>query len=86
MEIKKCKNCGAFITSEQEYCSTCVNMLSYNKTILKGYFDNVIPEGTVSSISSNTGVSPSLVENYMVENNYIDSDTLSKTSFASLPY
>ena len=86
MELKKCKNCGAFITSDQEYCTTCVNMLSYNKTILKGYFDNVVPDGNIGSIASTTGVSPSLVQNFMVENNYIDSDVLTKTSFASLPY
>ena len=87
MELRKCKNCGVFINSEAEFCTTCANTLSYNKTILNSYFDgNNISDDSISAISSNTGVAPSIVENYMLENNMIDSASLDKTSFASLPY
>lgn len=87
MELKKCKNCGAFISSEADFCSTCENTLSYNRTILKGYFDDVTANfDSISTVSSQTGVSPRIVENYMLENNMIDSASLEKTSFASLPY
>ncbi len=87
MELRKCKNCGAFINSNAEYCTTCSNTLSYNTTILKGYFDSTREfSDSISAVSSNTGVSPSIVENFMVENNMIDSATLEKTSFANLPY
>jgi predicted amidophosphoribosyltransferase len=88
MELKKCKNCGAFINSTGDYCTACANALNYNKTILKGYFeDNTTNNfGSISSVSSNTGVSPNIVQTYMVENEYIDSNDLSSTSFASLPY
>ncbi len=87
MELKKCKNCGAFINSSEDFCSACSNILAYNKTILKGYFDS--SAGTVDSIpniSSQTGVSPKIVENYMLENNIINSEEIEKTSFASLSY
>ncbi len=87
MELKKCKNCGVFINSNADYCTTCANTLYYNNTILKGYFDSTREfSDSISTISSHTGVSPSIVENYMVENNMIDSSTLEKTSFANLPY
>ena len=88
MELKKCKNCGAFINSENDFCNTCTNNLSYNRTILKDYFDNgnTVNFDSVVTVSDHTGVSPTIVQNYMVENNYIDSATLEKTSFASLPY
>lgn len=87
MELKKCKNCGAFINSDTEFCSSCANTLSFSNTVLKGFFearqDNF---DSVTKVSSQTGVSPSIVENYMLENNMIDSESLEKTSFASLPY
>ena len=88
MELKKCKNCGAFINSTEEFCSACATTLSYNKTILKDFFeDNTTNEfGTISSVSSKTGVSPNIVQTYMVENEYINSSDLTSTSFASLPY
>ncbi len=87
MELRKCKNCGAFISSEDDFCTSCANTLSYNHTILKGFFDGAPTNiDSVSTVSSQTGVSPSIVENYMVANNMIDSSTLEKTSFANLPY
>ena len=87
MELRKCKNCGAFINSEADFCTTCANTLSYNNTILKGYFEGVNASfDSISAVSSHTGVSPSIVENYMVNNNMVDSSTLEKTSFANLPY
>jgi len=87
MVLKKCLNCGAFISSDAEFCSSCANNYDYNKTILKGYFDNAVSEtGSIPSISDATGVSPSVVQKYMLENNYIDANGLEATSFASLPY
>ena len=86
MELKKCKNCGAFISSEAEFCSSCANNLSYNQTILKGYFDNGIGSDSIATVAKTTGVSPSIVQKYMLDNNYIDANGLEATSFASLPY
>lgn len=87
MELKKCKNCGAFINSESEFCSSCANNLSYNLTILKNYFDGESSSfDSISSVSDKTGVSPTIVQNFMIENNYIDSAEIEKTSFANLPY
>ena len=40
MEIKKCSNCGSFITSESTLCSSCANKANYDMTLLKNYFDN----------------------------------------------
>ena len=86
MVLKKCRNCGAFISSDEEVCSSCANNYDYNKTILKGYFDNGVGNDSISAISSTTGVSPSLIQKYMIDNNYIDANGLEATSFASLPY
>ena len=63
MELKKCKNCGAFIASNSNLCTTCSNTLSYNKTILKGYFDDGISCDSIKTVSSATGVSPSRCSN-----------------------
>ena len=87
MVLKKCRNCGAFISSDAEFCSSCANNYDYNKTILKGYFDNGSGNvDSIPSISSATGVSAALVQKYMLDNNYIDASGLEATSFASLPY
>ena len=87
MVLRKCLNCGAFISSDAEFCSSCANNYDYNKTILKGYFDGSVANlDSIPSISSTTGVSPSVVQKYMIENNYIDANGLEATSFASLPY
>ena len=88
MELRKCKNCGAFINSDEDFCSACSNILSYNRTILKDYFDksNTANFDSVVTVSDHTGVSPTIVQNYMIENNYIDSANLENTSFASLPF
>ncbi len=88
MELKKCKNCGAFISSENDFCNACSNNLSYSRTILKDYFDNTNAAdfSSVVTVSGQTGVAPTIVQDYMVENNYIDSAALEKTSFASLPF
>ena len=87
MELRKCKNCGAFINSESDFCNSCSNILSYNRTILKSYFEDATESfGSVPDISEKTGIAPSIIQNYMVENNYIDSIDLEKTSFANLPY
>lgn len=87
MELKKCKNCGAFIASNSNLCTTCSNTLSYSKTILKGYFDEGISCDSIKTVSSATGVSPSIVQNYMIENNYIDVPTNATDDYyTNLPY
>ena len=87
MELKKCKNCGAFINSESEFCSSCANNLSYNLTILKNYFEDENNSfDSITAVSGRTGVSPTIVQNFMIENNYIDSTEIEKTSFANIPY
>lgn len=86
MELKKCKNCGAFINSEDDFCSSCANTLSFNTTVLNDYFGGPANFDSIPNIASQTGVSPSIVENYMIKNNIIDSSSLEKTSFANLPY
>ena len=86
MELKKCKNCGAFINSEGDFCSSCANTLSFNTTVLNDYFGGAANFDSITNIASQTGVSPSIVENYMIKNNIIDSASLEKTSFANLPY
>lgn len=86
MELKKCKNCGAFITSDADLCTTCANSLRYNQTILKGYFEEGISCDSIQSVSSATGVSPSLVQNYMIENNYIDVPINATDDYHNLPY
>ena len=65
MVLKKCLNCGAFISSDAEFCSSCANNYDYNKTILKGYFD-----GTVSHASSIPNIELSTSQN--IENKGID--------------
>lgn len=87
MEIKKCSNCGAFTTSPDSLCNVCTNTLNYNKTVLKGYFDETADFGSIETVSSVTGVSPSIVQNYMIENNYIDAPTNATDDYyTNLPY
>ncbi len=74
MELKKCVNCGEFIASDSDLCSSCATKLSYGKTILKNYFEDSYATSDFSSIkqiSSTTGISPMIIQQYMIENNYI---------------
>lgn len=87
MELKRCKNCGAFIASDANLCTTCANTLNYNKTILKGYFDEGISCDSVKTVSSATGISPAVVEKYIQENDYIDVPTNDTDEYyTNIPY
>lgn len=83
MEIKKCSNCGAFTTSESNLCHTCENKLTYNNTLLKNYFEENVNFDSVEAIAHNIGLSPSVVQDYMLANHYID--TLDN-HYKDLPY
>lgn len=85
MEIKKCKNCGEFIMSENNICTSCLNKLNYGKTVLKSYFEDTNSCNSISSISSSTGVAPSIIQNYLNENN-IDIPINDTDFYNSLPY
>lgn len=85
MEIKKCTNCGEFIMSENNICSSCSNKLNYGKTVLKSYFEDAYSYNSIGSISSSTGVAPSIIQNYLSENN-IDIPTNDTDYYNSLPY
>ena len=87
MDIKRCSNCGSFTTSENGLCDTCANKLKYSNTILKNYFEENETYGSISSIASTTGVSPSIIQSYMIENNYLDTPTSATDEyFKGLPY
>ena len=85
MEIRKCINCGSFISSETTLCAKCANKITYENTVLKNYFDENSSFDSIPSISAVTGISPTSVQRYMVNNNFIDQDTPS-TGFSSIQY
>lgn len=85
MEIKKCINCGSFISSESTLCTQCANKITYENTVLKNYFDENSSFDSIPSISAATGISPSTIQHYMLRNNYIDMDTPT-TGFSSIQY
>ena len=85
MEIKKCISCGSFISSENTLCTSCANKITYENTVLKNYFDENSSFDSIPSISAVTGISPTNVQRYMLNNNYIDIDTPS-TGFSSIQY
>ncbi len=85
MELRKCVNCGCFITTEESLCTTCANKKTYENTVLKTYFDENSSFDSISSISATTGVSPNVIQSYMKENNFTDAD-ISATAFNSIQY
>ena len=85
MEIKKCLNCGSFISSESTLCEKCSNKITYENTVLKNYFDGNSSFDSIPSISASTGISPVTIQNYMLNNNYIDTDS-NLTGFSSIQY
>ena len=85
MEIKKCINCGCFITTNASLCVTCANKKQYNSTVLKNFFDENASFDSISSISAATGVAPDAIQTYMKENDYYDS-SFSTTDFSSIQY
>ncbi|MBQ9267387.1 MAG: hypothetical protein IJ217_03820 [Clostridia bacterium] len=87
MEIKKCSNCGSFTTSADSLCDVCAKQLKYNTTLLNNYFESNVNFGSISAIASATGVSPSVVQNYMIENNYLEVPTNATDAYyGNLPY
>ena len=74
MEIKKCLKCGAFIQSEGDICTSCLKETAYANTVLKSYFEENFSFDSIPAISAVTGVAPSVIQNYMKENNFIDYD------------
>lgn len=85
MELKKCANCGAFITTEATICDSCSNKATYDMTLLKNYFDETSGFDSISAVSATTGVSPKVIQQYIQDNNYIDSE-INPTTFSSINY
>ena len=85
MEIKKCINCGSFITTNASLCTTCANKITYENTVLKNFFDENSSFDSISSISVATGVSPNSIQKFMLENNYID-DIDTTNGFSTIQY
>lgn len=85
MKIKKCANCGSFITSEANLCSSCANKANYDMTLLKNYFDEAASFDSISAVSATTGVSPKSIQQYMQDNDYMNSE-INPTSFSSIQY
>ena len=86
MEVKKCQKCGAFIMSESDLCASCAKEQAYANTVLKTYFDENVSFDSIPSISAITGVAPELIQSYMKENHYIDTEMNSITSFNHIQY
>ncbi len=85
MEIKKCINCGSFITTNASLCTSCANKITYENTVLKNYFDENTSFDSISSISVATGVSPKSIQSFMIENNYMDETTIPQ-GFSTIQY
>ena len=85
MEIKKCINCGSFISTESTLCTKCANKITYENTVLKNYFDENSSFDSIPSISASTGISPATIQSYMLTNNYIDTET-PINGFSSIQY
>lgn len=87
MNIKRCTNCGSFTTSDNSICDVCVNKLKYNTTVLNSYFEGNASFESIKSISSETGISPSIIQKYMIDNHYIDEPSNTTTDFyTNMPY
>lgn len=84
MEIKKCTNCGAFITNGATLCDSCSHKANYDMTLLKNYFDESVSFDSISAISASTGVSPKSVQKYM-QDNFMETD-VNPVSFSSIQY
>ncbi len=85
MEIKKCANCGSFISSSATICTTCANKASFDNTLLKNYFDENASFDSISSISATTGVSFNTVQKYILDNNYGGSE-ITPSNFNTIQY
>jgi uncharacterized OB-fold protein len=87
MEIKKCARCGSFFTSANDVCNSCLNKDSFEKTLLKNYFDENVSFSSVHAVSEETGISPKIIENYLLENNLDNPVTVDNTIFYNqIPY
>lgn len=85
MEIKKCINCGSFISSDATLCNSCANKMTYENTVLKNFFDENNSFDSIPSISAVTGIAPASIQRFMISNNYIDS-SVDTTGFSSIQY
>jgi hypothetical protein len=86
MEIKKCERCGAFFTSTSNLCSSYQNKDSYDKTVLKNYFDENMSFNSVHAVSEETGISPTTIEKYLLENNYNNPYDDNSVFYNQIPY
>ena len=87
MELGKCARCGSFITSNSTYCTTCASKITYEKTLLKNYFEDVINFDSVHSVAEETGISQSTVEKYLAENSFPELNINNiDNSFNKIPY
>ncbi len=84
MEIKKCTSCGAFITTNTNICSSCMNKMHYDMTLLKNYFEESPSFDSISSVSAATGVAPSSIQKYIQENEL--GSEINPISFSSIQY
>lgn len=85
MEIKKCNNCGAFITSNETVCTSCANKANFDNTLLKTYFNENASFDSISAVSATTGVSPKSIQKYIQENSCLDTE-MNPTAFSSIQY
>jgi predicted amidophosphoribosyltransferase len=86
MEIKKCARCGAFFSSISNVCSSCQNKESYDRTVLKNYFDENLSFDSVHAVSEETGISPTTIENYLLENNFNNPNNDNNSFYNQIPY
>ena len=85
MEMKKCAKCGAFVETTGDLCTSCINQIAYENTVLKNYFEENLSFDSIPSISAITGIAPNTIQNYM-KTNYINSDIDITSSFNNIQY
>lgn len=70
MELKKCARCGCFFASSSDVCCNCETKDNQDIYTLNNYIGSTSSISSVSSLSSNTGVSVKNI-NRLIENNKI---------------
>ena len=71
MELKKCKRCGCFFTSENEICSKCAPKDRCEISTLKNYIvenGNDIP--SIENIVAQTGFSEKNISRYLSSSDF----------------
>lgn len=88
MEVKKCVNCGVFITTDDNLCTSCANKVSYDKTLLKNYLNENTGYNSIVVFSEATGIDPHTIQNYLNENSEIGISINNDNSdlFNHIPY